>query len=131
MVFEKEILLSACMGIGTLMSRLAIEVPIGKNASFMIAGRRSYIDIVAKTVQAIRGKKSENDNEFYFYDLNAKTNIRLSESDRMFASGYFGRDVLAFEDDDFKSRVEWGNTTGTYRWNHIFSPKIFSNLTYY
>jgi len=118
-------------GIGTLMSRLAVEAPIGNNASFMLAGRRSYIDVVAKTVQAIRGKKSDEDNEFFFYDLNAKTNVKLGDSDRMFASGYFGRDVLGFSNDEFNSRVEWGNTTGTYRWNHIFSPKVFSNLTYY
>lgn len=122
---------SASGGIGTLMSRAAIEAPIGENGSFMIAGRRSYIDLLTKTVQAIRGKKGASDNEFFFYDLNAKGNYRFDEKNRIFISGYFGRDVLAFDQSDSNFRVEWGNTTGTFRWNHIFSPKVFSNLTYY
>jgi len=120
-------------GIGTIMSRLALEAPIGDRGSFMIAGRRSYIDVVAKTVQAIRGKSDNSNNAFYFYDLNAKGNYRINNNNRLFVSGYFGRDVLGFEEDneDEKFRVEWGNSTATARWNHIFSPKLFSNLTYY
>ena len=118
-------------GIGTLMSRLALEAPIGKAGSFMVAGRRSYIDIVSKSVQALRGEKTDGDNVFYFYDLNAKANYRINENNRIFASGYFGRDVLGFKNDDESFRVEWGNSTSTLRWNHLFSPKVFSNLTYY
>lgn len=120
---------SASGGIGTLMSRLAVEAPIGSNASFMIAGRRSYIDLITKAYQGLKGESS--DNEFYFYDLNAKVNIDINQKNRIFGSGYFGRDVLAFEDDDFNSKVSWGNSTATLRWNHIYSPKLFSNLTYY
>ncbi len=122
---------AASGGIGTLMSRLAVEAPVGKNGSFMLAGRRSYIDVLAKTYESIRGNSSDGENEFFFYDLNAKINYRLGEKDRVFASGYFGRDVLGFNDDDDNFRVEWGNKTGTIRWNHIFSPKLFANLTYY
>lgn len=118
-------------GIGTLMSRLAIEAPIGDSGSFMLAGRRSYIDVVSKAVQKVRGKETNGDDTFYFYDLNAKANYRLNENNRIFASGYFGRDVLGFDDGDLGFRVEWGNSTSTLRWNHIFSPKLFSNLTYY
>lgn len=118
-------------GIGTLMSRLAIEAPIGESGSFMLAGRRSYIDVVGKAVQKIRRKDTDGDEAFYFYDLNAKANYRFNENNRIFASGYFGRDVLGFKDDDESFRVEWGNSTSTIRWNHIFSPKLFSNLTYY
>lgn len=118
-------------GIGTLMSRLAIEAPIGDSGSFMLAGRRSYIDVVGKAVEAIRGNDTEGENIFYFYDLNAKVNYRLNENNRLFASGYFGRDVLGAEIDDLAFGVEWGNSTSTVRWNHLFSPKLFSNLTYY
>lgn len=122
---------AASGGVGTLMSRLAIEGPMGNNGSFMIAGRRSYIDVLAKAYQVIRGKDVDDENEFFFYDLNAKMNYRIGEKDRLFASGYFGRDVLGFSDDDESFRVAWGNKTGTLRWNHIFSPKVFANLTYY
>ncbi len=118
-------------GIGTLMSRLALEAPIGDSGSFMLAGRRSYIDLVSKAVQKLRGKGSDDNDAFYFYDLNAKANYRLNSNNRIFASGYFGRDVLAFNGEDQSFRVEWGNSTGTLRWNHLFSPKLFSNLTYY
>ena len=118
-------------GIGTLMSRLALEAPIGDSGSFMLAGRRSYIDLVSKAVQKLRGKGSDDNDAFYFYDLNAKANYRLNSNNRIFASGYFGRDVLAFNGEDQSFRVEWGNSKGTLRWNHLFSPKLFSNLTYY
>lgn len=121
---------AASGGIGTLMSRLALEAPIGDNASFMIAGRRSYIDLVTRAIQKLRGQ--DDDNIFYFYDLNAKFNYKFSDKDRLFLSGYLGRDVMGFEDgNEQRFGIEWGNTTGTARWNHIFSPKVFSNLTYY
>ena len=118
-------------GIGTLMSRLAIEAPISKKGSFMLAGRRSYLDVIAKTYQKIRNTDTDGDNQFFFYDLNAKANYRFNQNNRIFASGYFGRDVVAFSNDDVNVRIDWGNTTSTLRWNHIFSPKLFSNLTYY
>lgn len=116
-------------GIGSLMSRLALEAPLGERGSFMLAGRRSYIDVMGKLFQRIKTGEKQDDNQFYFYDLNAKTNFRLNEKNRIFGSGYFGRDVLAAANQGI--RVEWGNSTSTLRWNHIFSPKIFSNLTYY
>jgi len=117
-------------GIGTLMSRLAIEAPIGENASFMVAGRRSYIDLLAKGYQKLKGETSNN--QFYFYDLNAKLNYKFSSRDRVFFSGYFGRDVIGFKEDDSENiGIEWGNQTSTIRWNHIFSPKVFSNITLY
>lgn len=118
-------------GIGTLMSRLALEAPLGDLGSFMVAGRRSYIDLVGQAVQSLRNEDSNDNNAFYFYDLNAKANYRINPNNRIFASGYFGRDVLGFNDDDNPVRIEWGNSTGTLRWNHLFSPKLFSNLTYY
>ena len=122
---------AASGGIGTLMSRLAIEAPIGENASFMISGRRSYIDLLTKAVQSLRGE--ESNNEFYFYDLNAKLNYKFSDRDRVFFSGYFGRDVIRFSEpnEGENTGIEWGNRTATLRWNHIFSPKLFSNITFY
>ena len=115
-------------GIGSLMSRLALEAPIGKNGSFIVSGRRSYLDIVAKMYLALaRGEKQ--DFTFYFYDLNAKGNYRINENNRLFVSGYFGRDVIADPESGFD--VSWGNQTSTLRWNHIFTPRLFSNLTFY
>ncbi len=121
----------AAGGIGTLMTRLAVQAPLTKKGSFMIGGRRSYIDVMAKTANAMRGKKTNDDEQFFFYDLNAKANYRINDKNRFFASGYFGRDVLSFEDNTEKFRVDWGNSTATLRWNHVFSPRLFSNLTYY
>lgn len=119
-------------GLGTLMSRLAIEAPISDKGSFMLAGRRSYIDVVADLYQSLREKdETTEENKFYFYDLNAKANYRINKKNRIFASGYFGKDVLSFDDEDETVKINWSNTTSTLRWNHLFSPKLFSNLTYY
>ncbi|MBX2814403.1 MAG: TonB-dependent receptor [Saprospiraceae bacterium] len=112
-------------GIGTLMSRLSLEAPIGTSGSFILSGRRSYLDVLARPFM----KNSEDDFTFYFYDINAKGNYRINENNRLFVSGYFGRDVLVVPADNFD--VRWGNKTGTVRWNHIFSPKLFANFTTY
>ncbi len=119
---------AATGGIGTIMSRLAIEAPISQKGSFMLAGRRSYLDVLANAYLKI-AKNRESQDDFYFYDLNAKTNYRLNEKTRLFGSGYFGRDVFNSAQEGLK--VTWGNKTGTVRVNHLFSPKLFSNLTYY
>jgi len=115
-------------GIGTLMSRLALEAPIRDKGSFIVSGRRSYLDIVAKAYLAAKDGESQ-DFTFYFYDLNAKGNYRINENNRLFVSGYFGRDVIADPVSGFK--ISWGNRTSTIRWNHIFTPRLFSNLTFY
>ncbi|MFK8102362.1 MAG: TonB-dependent receptor plug domain-containing protein, partial [Saprospiraceae bacterium] len=120
---------AASGGIGTIMSRVAIEAPIAKNGSFMVAGRRSYLDWIAGLYNSVTKNEDAIDADFYFYDLNAKANYRLDANNRVFASGYFGRDVITIPDEGLD--VRWGNTTATARWNHIFSPKLFSNLTYY
>ncbi|MDX2172596.1 MAG: TonB-dependent receptor [Bacteroidota bacterium] len=111
-------------GIGTIFSRIAIEAPIIKNkASFIIAGRRSYIDALVKPF--VKSTNPIKNSSFYFYDLTAKFNYRINDKNTVFASGYFGRDV--FGSDAFK--FNWGNGTGTARWNHIFSSKLFMNIT--
>ncbi|WP_221409130.1 TonB-dependent receptor [Reichenbachiella versicolor] len=119
-------------GIGTMMTRLGVEAPVTKKGSIMIGARRSYLDTFGKVSNWVRGRKNNPGEQFFFYDLNAKANYRFSDKDRLFISGYFGRDVIATEiDQNSKVRLEWGNTTGTVRWNHIFTPKLFSNVTYY
>jgi hypothetical protein len=111
-------------GIGTIFSRLSIEAPLFKNkASFIVAGRRSYIDILAKPLLAQR-QPDLKDAKFYFYDLTAKFNWRINDRNTVFASGYLGRDVFGA---GFK--FNWGNSTGTVRWNHIFNSKLFMNMT--
>ena len=110
-------------GLGTIFSRLSIEAPILKDkASFIIAARRSYIDVLAKPFLA--NQATLKDAKFYFYDLTAKFNWRINDKNTVFASGYFGRDVFGA---GFK--FNWGNSTATLRWNHIFNSKLFMNLT--
>jgi len=111
-------------GIGTIFSRLSIEAPIIKNkASFIIAGRRSYIDALVKPF--IKSSSPLKGAEFYFYDLTAKFNYRINDKNTVFASGYLGRDVFGASVFGF----DWGNTTATTRWNHIFNKKMFMNAT--
>lgn len=112
-------------GIGLIFSRLSLEAPIIKDkASFIVAGRRSYADILAKPFLDEEFKNSA----LNFYDLTVKTNYKISEKDRLFLSGYFGRDNFVFDD---QAGFSWGNSTATVRWNHLFSEKLFSNFTAY
>jgi len=113
-------------GIGTVSSRATIESPFLKNkGSFMIAGRRTYADLFLK----LSSNPDLNENQLFFYDLNAKANYEIDKNNRVFASGYFGRDVFRFGNDADAFGLNWGNATGTIRWNHIYGPKLFSNLT--
>lgn len=110
-------------GIGTISSRLTVEAPIVKDkGSFIVSGRRTYADVFL----AFSPNEDIRNNTLYFYDFNAKANYRINENNRIFASGYFGRDVLGF---DNSFGINWGNATGTLRWNHIFSQKLFLNTT--
>jgi len=110
-------------GLGTIFSRLSIEAPLFKDkASFIVAARRSYIDILAKPF--LKNQPALKDAKFNFYDLTAKINWRINDKNTVFASSYFGRDVFGA---GFK--FNWGNSTATLRWNHIFSSKLFMNLT--
>jgi CarboxypepD_reg-like domain/TonB-dependent Receptor Plug Domain len=106
-------------GIGTLASKIMLEGPIKKDvASYLVSARRSYADLFLK----IAG----NENSVFFYDVNAKVNINLGPKDEIFAAGYFGRDAFSLGG---QFAFDWGNTTGSLRWNHIFSNKLFSNTT--
>jgi len=109
-------------GIGILTSRLTIEGPLKKNkSSFIISGRRSYYDLFFPFISAARGATA------YFYDLNMKLNYELSAKDKVYLSGYFGRDVLGISSQTIGTN--YGNATGTLRWNHIFNSKLFSNTS--
>ncbi len=117
-------------GIGLISSRLTVEGPIKKDTgSFIVSGRRTYIDVLARPF-AKPGAPLKNSG-LYFYDLNAKVNYRLSDKDRVFVSGYFGRDIMTFKDNaaQFKLAIAWGNSTGVVRWNHLFNDKLFMNTS--
>jgi len=109
-------------GIGLISSRLTFEGPIVKDkSSFIVSGRRSYADIMAIGTGLL-----ESGTSLYFYDLNAKINYRINDNNRIFLSGYFGKDDFGFEE----FGTDWGNATGTLRWNHLFSPRLFANTTF-
>ncbi|MCB0430983.1 MAG: TonB-dependent receptor [Flavobacteriales bacterium] len=115
-------------GVGLLSSRLTLQGPIKKGkASFLFAGRRTYIDQVLKTIQ------KGDPLPYYFYDVNAKMNWKLTDKDRIFLSTFSGNDVLRFkadvEDDLFNFRFLLGNVTATARWNHVYGKRLFSNVS--
>lgn len=117
-------------GIGAIASRLSIQGPIKKNkSSFIISGRRTYIDVLVKPF--ISEKSDFYGSGYYFYDFNAKMNYIFSEKDRLYLSGYFGRDVFTYRNARraFKADIPWGNSTATLRWNHVFNRKLFANTT--
>jgi hypothetical protein len=110
-------------GIGLISSRLNLEGPIVKDdGSFTISARRTYADLFLK----LSKDTNVNRNSLYFYDLNAKANYRINDNNRVYLSGYFGRDVLSFSN---TFGIQWGNSTGTARWNHIYSSRLFSNTS--
>jgi hypothetical protein len=111
-------------GIGLLSSRLTLEGPIVRDeGSFIVSGRRTYADLFLK----LSKDTLINRASLYFYDLNAKANYSLGQKDRMFISGYFGRDNFNYPG---TFGFNWGNTTGTLRWNHIFGDHLFSNTSF-
>lgn len=119
-------------GIGLIASRLTLEGPIKKDkASFIVSARRTYVDLFTRLIN----DASKNDPSYspipayYFYDLNAKINWEINPKDRIFLSGYFGQDVFSFAQNQFNFNFNWGNATGTARWNHIFNPRLFMNTT--
>jgi hypothetical protein len=117
-------------GIGLIASRLSLQGPIKKEkASFILSARRTYIDVLAKPF--IPKSSDFHGSGYYFYDLNTKVNYKFSDKDRVYLSGYFGRDVFAFNNKErsFRADIPWGNSTATLRWNHVFNRKLFANTT--
>jgi len=110
-------------GIGSVFSRISVEGPIKKDvASFIVAARRSYIDAFAKVFTDVL----DDGAALNFYDLTLKTNYNINKRNRIYLSGYFGRDQFKF---DSQQGFNWGNNTGTLRWNRIFNDRLFSNFT--
>ncbi len=115
--------LKGSAGIGMISSRVTLEGPLLKDKmSFIITARRTYMELMRPFITDTTAKKSN----LYFYDLNAKVNYQINENNRIFLSGYFGRDINQFGD---MFRMNFGNATGTLRWNHVYKEKLFSNLT--
>ncbi len=123
-------------GIGLISSRLTLEGPIVKDkSSFVLSGRRTYFDLFTPIANRSLSADQQIPN-YYFYDLNAKVNFILGDKDRIYVSGYFGRDKMNIEfGNDAETianssyRLQWGNLTGTVRWNHVFNPRLFSNTS--
>jgi len=110
-------------GVGTIFSRLTVEAPIVKDkASFVIAARRSYIDAFIILFTDLL----EEGAALNFWDLTMKANYSISKRDRIFLSGYLGRDIFKFDE---RQGFNWGNRTTTLRWNHLFNDRLFFNLT--
>ncbi|MFI1743432.1 TonB-dependent receptor [Thalassobellus sediminis] len=111
--------LSLTGGIGLISSRLTVEGPMFKDkGSFLVAGRSSYANLFLKA--------ADEDSRVGFYDLNLKTNYNLNNNNKLYLSGYFGRDTFRLGE-SFKT--SYGNTSGNIRWNHLFNEKLFSNLS--
>lgn len=119
-------------GIGILASRLTIQGPIKKEkCSVIVSARRTYVDLFSKALLKNYKGGSLAGNSYYFYDLNGKINYKFSDKDRLFLSGYFGRDAFSFKDQggSFDANLKWGNATATMRWNHLFNDKLFMNTS--
>ncbi|MXW82415.1 MAG: TonB-dependent receptor plug domain-containing protein [Rhodothermaceae bacterium] len=116
--------------IGLLASRLTVEGCIVRDqASFLVAGRRSYADVLARPFLS----DEDEDFGYYFYDVNVKTNVIITPRDRIYLSGYLGDDRLYqrynySENERDEAALNWSNLTGTFRWNHIFGARFFSNV---
>ena len=111
-------------GIGTIASKLTLEGPIlNKKGSVIAAGRRSYDDIFLP----LSKNEEIKDNNLYFYDLNFKANVQINENNRILLSSYIGRDVFKYQNQYY---MTWGNVAETFRWNHLFSNRLFSNFSF-
>ena len=109
-------------GLGLIASRISIEGPLQKdNSSFIISGRRTYADAFLLASKEFKG------TVLYFYDLNMKANYKIDAKNRLFISGYFGKDELGLKN---LGEIDWGNKTGTIRWNRIVSSRLFLNTSF-
>jgi len=110
-------------GLGLISSRLNVQGPIEKDdGSFIVSARRTYADLFLK----LSKDTNTNRSSLYFYDINAKANYKLGDKDHIFLSGYFGKDNLGLGN---TFGLDYGNSTATFRWNHIFNSRLFSNTS--
>lgn len=111
-------------GLGLISAKATIEGPIQRRkSSFLLSGRRTYADLFVGLAKDTAIRK----NKLYFYDYNGKMNFTINERNKIHISGYYGRDFLKL---DKQFQLDWGNITGTLRWNHIFNSKLFSNTSF-
>jgi hypothetical protein len=131
--------------VGIIASKLTLEGPIQKGkSSFIVSARRTYIDVLARPIIKAGFKSNGGSGVagYYFYDMNAKINHKISDKDRIYLSFYAGKDKFYFnlsekgnnngsEEYEFNinTGLGWGNTTTALRWNHILNPKLFGNTT--
>ncbi len=128
-------------GIGLISSRLTLEGPIktkkqkATKSSFIVSARRTYLDVVAAPLIKASQKDAieQTTGGYYFYDLNAKINYEFGQKDKLYLSGYFGKDKFSTNtvssENNSSNGLNWGNETATLRWNHLFSQKLFGNLS--
>ena len=135
--------IGATGGIGLIASRLTLEGPLGRRdpagggegdgarGSWIVSGRRTYIDLITDQINRVNADVEDFNPipAYNFYDLNARGTYRLGERDRVYVSGYFGRDEFRFDDENFDFGFDWGNLVATARWNHEFSPRLFLDNT--
>lgn len=117
-------------GLGLISSRLTVEGPMfKKRGSFIISGRRTYIDLFMKLL--IKDSSPFKGTSYYFYDFNAKFHYKLGPKDNIYLSGYYGKDLFVFgnKKDDFNVRMPWGNGIAAFKWNHQFSNKLIMSTT--
>ena len=117
-------------GLGLLSSRLTVQGPVQKEkSSFIVSGRRTYVDVLSKPF--IKEDAPFSGSGYYFYDLTTKINYKISDRNRLYLSGYFGRDVFSFNnsDNNIGINIPWGNATTSLRWNHLFNDKLFMNTS--
>ncbi|MES2589453.1 MAG: TonB-dependent receptor [Bacteroidota bacterium] len=117
-------------GLGLISSRFTLEGPIKKDkGSFVISARRTYIDVLMKAF--IPKTSNFAGSAYYFHDFNFKANYKLGKKDKLFLSSYYGKDQFTYTNkaDQFSVKMPWGNAITALRWNHIFTPKLFMNVT--
>ncbi len=113
-------------GVSPIASRLTLEVPTIKDrGSLIVSGRRTYADIFT----AFSTNDDVKSAIMYFYDFNAKTNLDINDNNKIYVSTYLGRDNFGVDTESFSPGIGWGNFTTTFRWNHLYNSKLFSNLS--
>ncbi len=111
-------------GVGLISSRLSLQGPIQRGRSaFLVTGRRTYADLFLK----FSSDENQRNTQLFFYDLNAKLNYVIDDNNRLFWSGYYGRDVTKFNE---LFGFDWGNATSSLKWNRIFTEQLFANFSF-
>jgi hypothetical protein len=114
-------------GIGLIASRLTVDGPIKKNkASYIISARRTYFDVFTSQYNRMNKNNASYDPipAYYFYDVNGKVNYTLNEKNSFYLTGYFGRDIFKYNQNNLDFTFNWGNSVGVAGWNHTFSDRL-------